>query len=176
MSELATVIGDRVRAARGDRGLSLGALAQAAGIGKGSLSEIEHGARNPTIATLYALARALGVPLATLLAARVGSEVGAAGFTALLLDVRETAAETVEVYRLAFDAGAERNADPHPAGVTEHLLVTAGRLRTGPAAAPVALIAGGSASFAGDVAHEYVALGEDPVEAVLVMRSPRLAV
>ncbi len=55
--DLATLVGERVRQARVDRGLSLGSVAATAGIGKGSLSEIEHGQRNPTLSTLYALAR-----------------------------------------------------------------------------------------------------------------------
>ena len=66
MDDLARLVGERLRAARQEHGLSLGALAEAAHVGKGSLSEIENGARNPTLGTLYALAGALGVPLATL--------------------------------------------------------------------------------------------------------------
>ena len=52
--------GARVRALRTSAGLSLSALAAEAGIGKGSLSELESGRRNPTLDTLYALARPLG--------------------------------------------------------------------------------------------------------------------
>ncbi len=175
MSELAAVVGDRVRSARAERGLSLGALARAAGVGKGSLSEIEHGARNPTIGTLYALAGALGVPLATLLADRVGAEVGSPGFVALLLDVHEAGGMVVEVYRLSFAAGAERRSDAHPTGVTEHLLVTAGRLRVGLTADPRDLGPGEVLRWEGDGPHAYAALDGSPAEAVLVIRSPRPA-
>ena len=73
MDDLARLVGERLRTARRERGLSLGALAATAGIGKGSLSEIENGTRNPTLSTLYALAGTLGVPLATLLADRAGA-------------------------------------------------------------------------------------------------------
>ena len=75
VDDLARLVGERLRAARHERGLSLAALADAAGIGKGSLSEIENGARNPTLSTLYALAGTLGVPLATLLADRAGARI-----------------------------------------------------------------------------------------------------
>ena len=75
VDDLARLVGERLRAARHERGLSLAALADAAGIGKGSLSEIENGARNPTLSTLYALAGTLGVPLATLLADRTGTRI-----------------------------------------------------------------------------------------------------
>ncbi|HEY9293380.1 MAG TPA: helix-turn-helix transcriptional regulator, partial [Microlunatus sp.] len=48
-------VGRRLREVRVSRGLSLSELARQAGIGKGSLSEIETGRRNPTLETLYAL-------------------------------------------------------------------------------------------------------------------------
>ena len=77
--DIAPLVGERLRAIRAERGLSLGALATMAGIGKGSLSEIEHGTRNPTLSTLYALANALELPLAWLLAERTGAEVSSPG-------------------------------------------------------------------------------------------------
>ncbi len=93
-------MGERLRAERRERGLSVGALAEAAGVGKGSLSEIENGARNPTLSTLYALAGTLGVPLATLIADRAGARVTSPGVEARLLDVTHDGGQTVEVYRL----------------------------------------------------------------------------
>ena len=105
MEALAKLVGERLRAARRERGLSVGALAETAGIGKGSLSEVENGVRNPTLSTLYALAGALGLPLSSLLADRPGARVSSPGVEALLLDVRESGGATVEVYRLVLDAG-----------------------------------------------------------------------
>lgn len=173
MDEIAGLVGERLRAARGARDLSLGALAARAGIGKGSLSEIEHGARNPTLGTLYALAGALGVPLSTLLAERIGTEVAAPGMRAELLDVTQDETQTVEVYRLRFRPGARRRSPAHGSEVTEHLLVVAGRLRAGRAGEEVALAPGESASWVSDVAHSYAVVGEHQADAVLVIRSPR---
>ena len=75
-------MGARIRALRTERGLSLSALAAAAGIGKGSLSELESGRRNPTLDTLYAVAGPLGVPLAVLLDFDAGAVVADEGFEA----------------------------------------------------------------------------------------------
>lgn len=150
----------------------MGALAQAAGIGKGSLSEIENGARNPTLATLYALAGALGLPLSTLLAGQTGARVTSPGVEALLLDARQTGEGTVEVYRLVLEPGAEHHSVPHGAGVVEHLLLTRGRARVGRSGEEVEIVAGESAEWVSDVAHGYAALGEEPAESVLVIRSP----
>ncbi|MDG2617726.1 helix-turn-helix transcriptional regulator [Thermoleptolyngbya sichuanensis XZ-Cy5] len=55
-----------VRAWREYRGMTLQALADAAGISKGCLSQIEVGKRTGTAATLKKLAAALGVPVGAL--------------------------------------------------------------------------------------------------------------
>ena len=175
MEDLAAIVGTRVRAARQARGLSIGTLAGAAGVGKGSLSEIENGARNPTLGTLYAIADALGLPLADLLDGRAGARIASPGIEARLLDVHSEHGWTVEVYRLTLAPGPGRRSGGHGAGVVEHLLVTAGRLRAGRLGEERELEAGQSAQWISDVAHTYAPLGDDPVEAVLVIRSPQVA-
>jgi len=54
-------IGERIRVLRGEKGLSLAALAERAGISVSYLSEIERGAVYPSLATLKRLAEGLGV-------------------------------------------------------------------------------------------------------------------
>jgi transcriptional regulator with XRE-family HTH domain len=174
VDELAQLVGERVRAARQERGLSVGALAAAAQVGKGSLSEIENGTRNPTMGTLYALAGALGVPLATLIADRPGVRIASPGVAARLLDVSRDGGQTVEVYRLSLEPGVHYRSPAHGAGVTEHLLVTAGRARVGRPGEEIEIGPGQAAQWVSDVAHSYTALGPDPVESVLIIRSPLL--
>jgi transcriptional regulator with XRE-family HTH domain len=174
VEDLATIVGRRVRAARQARGLSLGALASAAGVGKGSLSEIENGARNPTLGTLYAIADALGLPLADLLDGRAGARIASPGIEARLLDMHGEHGWTVEVYRLTLAPGPGRRSGGHGAGTVEHLLVTSGRVRAGRVGEERDLAAGQSAQWISDVAHSYAPLGDDPVEAVLVIRSPQV--
>lgn len=172
MDDLARVVGERLRAARRERGLSLSALADAAGIGKGSLSEIENGIRNPTLGTLYTLAGTVRVPLAVLLAERPGATVASPGIEARLLDVSHDGGNTIEVYRLRLYPGESHRSVPHGPGVTEYLLVTAGRARAGRLGAETEIGTGESARWVSDVAHGYAALGDRPVDAVLVIRSP----
>ncbi|NMF27115.1 helix-turn-helix transcriptional regulator [Cellulosimicrobium aquatile] len=162
-----------MRALRAERGLSLSALAAAAGVGKGSLSEIEHGARNPTLATLYVLAGALRVPLATLLAERPGSEVSSEGVRARLLDAHHLPDGTaVEVYHLHLEPSADRTSPPHGPGVVEHLLVTSGRVRAGRRGAEAVVTVGDGLRWVSDAEHSYRALDGAPVDAVLVIRTP----
>lgn len=56
-------IGERIRAARKNKGLSQAALAVATGIAQPSLSEIESGSTNPRRTTLKQIARELGADL-----------------------------------------------------------------------------------------------------------------
>lgn len=79
-------VGQRIRSLRAERAMSLRALAEASGVGAASLSQLENGQRNPTLATLYALAGALQSPLALLLDARSGSAVEGPGVSVRLLD------------------------------------------------------------------------------------------
>jgi transcriptional regulator with XRE-family HTH domain len=172
VDDLARLVGERLRAARHARGLSVGALAEAAAVGKGSLSEIENGIRNPTLGTLYSLAGALGVPLATLIADQPGVRVTSPGVEARLLDATRDGGQTVEVYRLRIESGAHHRSVAHGPGVVEHMLVTAGRALAGRLGEETEIGAGSAAQWVSDVVHTYAALDDGPVESVLVIRTP----
>jgi transcriptional regulator with XRE-family HTH domain len=172
--QLASAVGRRVRELRRDRGISLSGLAAAAGIGKGSLSELEAGTRNPTLSTLYALAGPLKVPLGTLLLDEVGTVVSSDGVTGRLLDVRGHPGGVRETYCLDLEAGASRRSPAHGPGVLEQVLVTAGSLVAGPLGAEVHCPAGSMISWTSDVAHSYRAEG-GPVSAILVVCTPTVA-
>jgi transcriptional regulator with XRE-family HTH domain len=174
--DTAAGIGRRVRALRIERGLSLSELARRAGIGKGSLSEIEGGRRNPTIETLYALCGPMSVPMTAL----VGDEPSASGdhphtrsggMTSVTLDVRHLPDHTVEVFRLEFAPGADHTSPAHGPGVVEHITVVAGTVSVGPVGRMRTVTTGASTSFRSDSAHRYRA-GEEPAEAVLVILTP----
>jgi transcriptional regulator with XRE-family HTH domain len=172
VDDLARLVGERLRAARRERGLSVGALADAAGVGKGSLSEIENGIRNPTLSTLYSVAGALGVPLASLIADQAGVRVTSPGVEARLLDVTRDGRQTVEVYRLRIEPGVHYRSVAHGTGVVEHMLMTAGRALVGRLGEETEIGAGSAAQWVSDVPHAYTALGTAPLESVLVIRSP----
>lgn len=165
-------VGARVRALRTERGLSLSALAAAAGIGKGSLSELETGRRNPTLDTLYALAGPLGVPLAALVDFRDGAVVADDGFETVLLHTERTPTTTSEVWLLRVRAGVTRSSPAHPAGVVEQLVVLAGGCRVEYAAESVEVVTGGHAAWPADVPHRYTALGDTDLRAINVILTP----
>ena len=103
------------------------------------------GKANPSVETLWAIAAALRVPFARLVeeertALRVvrASDVPpmhsaeAPGWAGRLLAASHGRG-TFDLYTLDLDEGTVRHADPHHAGVVEHLIVVVGRLRVGPA-------------------------------------------
>jgi transcriptional regulator with XRE-family HTH domain len=163
---LGTAVGARLRALRQARGVTLSALAREAGLGKGTLSELESGRRNPTLETLFAVTTALGLPLSAALPEdEAGPDASGAAVDAWLVERLDAA----EVFRLRIRAGAIQVSAPHARGVEEQVLVVAGRLRLGSDAA--VLGPGESLSYAGDRPHVWEALDAD-VSAVLVMRYP----
>lgn len=168
-----------LRRERERHGLSLTELARRAGIAKSTLSQLESAAGNPNVETLWALAVALDVPFSRLVdppapAVRViragqGHAIPSdhAPFTGTLLATCPPGARR-DLHVISGEPGAPRDAHAHIPGTTEHLLVTAGRWRSGPAGAEIELALGDYACFPGDQPHIYQAL-EPGSSAVLLM-------
>jgi transcriptional regulator with XRE-family HTH domain len=173
------VIAAAVRRERERAAISLSELARRAGISKSTLSQLETGSGNPSVETLWALAVALGVPFTRLVESPVpevrvvrsgeGPAIAAdaADFTGTLLSASPPGVRR-DLYALHLEPGRIRNAEAHIPGSVEHVLVGGGRIRTGPADAPVELGPGDYATFRGDVPHCYEAL-ETGTWATLVM-------
>jgi transcriptional regulator with XRE-family HTH domain len=179
MSSPLATIAEAIRRERTRTGISLTELARRAGIAKSTLSQLEAGAGNPGVETLWALAVALNVPFSRLIESppaqvrvikagegiRFPSEQ--ATFTGTLL-ASSPPGVSREIYMLTVEPGSPRHAEAHIPGSMEHVIVAKGRLRAGPAGSLVDLDEGDYATFPGDVAHVYEAL-EPGTWAVLVM-------
>ena len=176
-----SVIATNLRALRARRAMSVVTLASLSGVSRAALTKLEAGQGNPTIDTLYALANALDASLGDLIGAstdpgpavevvRAGGGARVEGAVAARLLDRVHGHRLAEIYDATFSTRT-RHADPHPAGVVESILVTGGRLRTGPVSAPVDLGPGDFVRFAGDVPHLYRALG-GTARGVIVMSHP----
>lgn len=180
LEEPVRTIARNLRRLRENAGVSLSTLAKAAGVGKGTLSSLEAGAGNPTIETLWALAKALDVPFGELLApvrspavsvVRAGEGIEVTGSAGRLWLLDRVASDLFELFDMTFPAGQRHESGAHRAGVYEHILVISGRLITGPCDNPVELNAGDFVSFAADAPHLYSA-PDGPARAVLVMNYP----
>ncbi|MFE9775775.1 helix-turn-helix domain-containing protein [Streptomyces sp. NPDC005931] len=170
---LADQVGHRLRELRRDRGVSLSELARRSAIGKGTLSELESGRRNPTLETLYALTRALGVPLSGVLSAADPARISGDAVDAVLTDKVEDAHAVTEVFRIRIRADTFQESAAHAPGTEERIVVLTGAARVGPASSPLLVHAGGQTEWVADVPHVYGAPSGD-VEAVLFVRYPVL--
>ena len=166
---LLSTIAAALRREREQAGLSLSELAKRAGIAKSTLSQLESASANPSIETLWALGVALDVPFSRLVdpqttptrvirsgeGARIPSNQ--AHVTATLLAACPPNARR-DLYVLTAEPSEIRVAEPHLPGSVEHLIVIAGRMRTGPADCPVDLDPGDYVMFPGDIPHVYEGL------------------
>jgi transcriptional regulator with XRE-family HTH domain len=170
---------NRLKELRGD--VSAVELSRRSGVARNTIAALERGEGNPTVDTLYALADALGVPLAELLhtpeegpkvvRAGEGAHVEGAALDAHLLERIDRPGLLGELYAIRFHPGSARQAPPHPFGVEELLHVHAGRVRVGPADAPIELGPGDYARYPGSVPHVYEAL--EPAEGTLLILTGR---
>jgi transcriptional regulator with XRE-family HTH domain len=174
------VLAANLRALRDHGGLSLSELARRSGIAKGTLSQLESGAGNPTIDTVFSLSNALGVPVSDLLTAPADSEVvlvRAADVDVLssnAVDLRmvrrlSIGDTVVEVYDQRVRPGSTQYSAGHHG--REHVLVTSGVLRVGPAHSPYELGPGDYVCFPAQGPHTYETVG-GPVESVLLLEYP----
>jgi transcriptional regulator with XRE-family HTH domain len=172
------LIAAALRRERRRSGLSLTEVARRAGIAKSTLSQLESGTGNPSLETLWAICVALDAPFSWLLdpprprvqviRAGEGSTVSAehASYAATLLAACPPGARR-DVYRIDAEPGHARASEPHMPGVTEHVVLGAGRALVGVAGEPVELGPGDYVSYPGDLPHVFEAL-EPGTRAVLV--------
>jgi transcriptional regulator with XRE-family HTH domain len=167
-----------LRRERERAGISLAELARRAGLAKSTLSQLEAGAGNPSIETLWSLGVALGIPFSRLVepptsqvrVIRAGDgprlQAEEADFVATLL-AAGSARTRRDIYVMELEPGQAREAAAHIPGSVEHIVVGAGRFRAGPVGEEVELGPGDYVTFPGDVPHHYEALEDS--WAVLVM-------
>ena len=178
-TDLAPVVGANLRRLRTRRGLSLERLAQISGVSRAMLGQIELGQSAPTINVLWKIARALEVTFSALISARTQSG-------ALVLRSQESKILTskdrsfssralfpfdeprrVEFYELRLAGGSVEDADAHPPGTSENLVVTAGTIEIDVSGDTHRLETGDSILFEADTPHAYRNPGK--VEAVMYL-------
>lgn len=169
MDDLGTRIARSLRREREANGLSVSELARRAGVSKATVSQLESGAGNPSVETLWALGVALGVPFAVLVdqqtsaptliraADLAGVPSSAAAYSATLLSASPPGARR-DVYLIQAEPGDPRRSDPHHQGTTEHVVLIAGQAHIGPVGDPVLLNPGDYLSYPGDVPHVFEAV------------------
>jgi transcriptional regulator with XRE-family HTH domain len=181
-SDLTPVVSANLRRLRVKRGLSLERLAKASGVSRAMLGQIELGQSTPTINVLWRIARALEVSFSALISQRekANTTVVLKRERAKLLTSQDGSFSSralfpfdeprkVEFYELRLQPGGVEQADPHPPGTTENLVVSAGTLALVVDGEPFALSQGDGVHFQADVPHEYRNPGHSETVMYLVM-------
>jgi transcriptional regulator with XRE-family HTH domain len=178
-ADLTPIVGANLKRFRAERALSLERLSRASGVSRAMLGQIELGQSTPTINVLWKVARALGVPFSALIsqttvpattvmrasrARTLRSHEG--GFSSrALFPVDRT--RNVEFYELRLAPRAVENADPHPPGTSENLVVCAGSVEIVVGGDRTLLEVGDAILFDADAPHSY--RNTSVVEAVMYL-------
>jgi len=180
-ADLTPIVGANLRRLRVKRGLSLERMAKASGVSRAMLGQIELGHSTPTINVVWKIARALDVSFATLITEH------AATSTAIVLRDRAKVLTShdgsftsralfpfdeprnVEFYELSLAANSVEEADAHPVGTTENLVVTAGDLELTVGKTRHQISTGDAIFFEADVPHAYRNPGNTILTMYLVM-------
>src|SRR3954469_7979481 len=173
-------LGARVKDLRKARGWSLDALANASGVSRSMLSQIEREQANPTLAVTMRIAQAFAMPLGDLL------EMPDATSAVTVIRGEDRAfhyrsdkfcrlrtlsplnlEKDVEFYEVQLQPGGALRSAPHFEGTREFLTVQKGQVRIQSAADTETLNPGDSATYRADVPHAIVNTGRH--EAVLFL-------
>jgi len=168
--DISARVASAIKQRRGQLKLNLRDLAAESGVSASTISDIEREAKSPTIATLDAIARALGLPMSALvdggapLASRIHVVRGAE--RPKFVDAKSGAKRDKfgptrpgsKVEFLSYAVPPRKLAGPfaaHVAGTIEHMFLAAGRIRVVFGSEAVLLEAGDSCTCAADTAHHF---------------------
>jgi transcriptional regulator with XRE-family HTH domain len=181
---LALAIGARVKQERVARQWTLDQLAQAAGVSRRMIVNVEQGAVNPSVGTLLRIGDALGVGLPALVEppARRPVKLTRQGEGALLwsgdgggrgvLVAGTEPPDVVELWDWTLGPGDAHASEAHAAGTRELLQVLQGRVTVTVAGESATLDAGDAIAFPGDVAHSYAHAGRRAARFSLAVFEP----
>lgn len=175
-------LGGRVKQLRTDKGWSLEALANASGVSRSMLSQIEREEANPTLAVTMRIAQAFAMPLGDLLempsassavkvirgddrAFHYRSDKFCRLRTLSLLNLEKD----VEFYEVQLQPGGALRSAPHFEGTREFLTVQKGNVRVESAGDAEDLAAGDSSSYRADVPHAIINMGKSEAVMFLVV-------
>lgn len=181
-SGLAQSIGKNLRQQRVARGYSLERLAQASGVSRAMLGQIELGKSVPTISLLWKVAKAMDVPFSALnvLESESGPTQILRSHEAKILTSRDGSFTSralfphdgerkVEFYELELLPHAEERASAHAQGTVENIIVTQGEVEIVVGGVPHRLKIKDAILFQADVPHIYRNVGTEKAIMYLVM-------
>jgi len=177
-------LGERLRALRRERGLTLEVLAGRSGVSRAMISKLERGEKNPTLVVAAKLAEGLEVSLSQLVGVEERREVvvvpreqrmvmrdPGTGFERQLLSP-SFGGRGIEFLRNVVPGGSSSGEfPPHRRGAEEYVVVERGRLRAIIGGEDYLLDEGDALYFEADVPHRFDNAGEGECSYYLVIDS-----
>ena len=181
---VAAAIGARVRTSRQEHGWTLDQLAEASGVSRRMVVNVEQGETNPSVGTLLRISDALGVGLPALVQEAEPKPVqvtraadaavlwtGDGGGRGLLV-AGTSPPDVVELWDWTLGPGDRTSSGAHTAGTEELVHVLTGSLTLEAAGQTVTLGVGDAASFPGDEPHSLTNGGAEPTRFTLAVFEP----
>jgi len=150
-------LGKKIKFYREKRGYNLTALAQKAGIAKSTLHKIEEDKTNPTINTLWSIAKILEISFGELV--NKDYKITQDNTSVTLVERNDD----VEVYKMTLLNYASYVSEPHANGVIEQIYVIKGSILVGEIQNPKLISQKENFEFNADVPHIYKAMDDEVI-------------
>lgn len=173
------IIAENLKRLRQERNLSLGQLAELSEVSKVMLSQIEKGDTNPTINTIWKIAKGLNVPYTVLLdkhqqditvirKSEAEEQTTDDGTYRVYCYFGNTPHRNFELFLLELDSGAVYNSVGHSEKSQEYLTVTEGELLLTANNKEFLLKKEDSICFSSAAPHSYKSCGKNNLKAMVV--------
>ncbi len=160
-------IGQKLKAIRNSRNMTLDNVAELTGVSKPMLGQIERGQSSPTVNVLWKISTGLKIPFSAFLQEQeteymivdfkkqdmISEEDGKMrAYTLFPFDP----IRSMEAFYIEFDAGCEHHSDKHNEGVEEYVFVAQGRLDMLLSNKRISLSERQAIRFAANIPHSYL--------------------
>ncbi len=176
--EVSEMIAVNLRRLREEKNLSLGQLAEMAGVSKVMLSQMEKGLSNPTINTIWKIAGALQVTYTNLLEVPDSNVIHVRKTDIHPLDddkyhifsyYKRDSNRNFELYQIEMDAGCVHESIGHSKESAEYIMMIDGEMELDVNGEVHMLQADDGFCFDATVPHRYINKSEQRVKAVLMI-------
>ncbi|HZJ83701.1 MAG TPA: XRE family transcriptional regulator [Clostridia bacterium] len=178
-------IGKNILIYRKRRGMTIDELSKRSGVSKSMLSQVEQEKSNPTVVTVWKIARSLDVSINQLLQTEGESSIEVIrkedmpiiysedGKCMIRISSSVHMVENLELYHMIFQPGGINSSQAHFPGTQEFLTVLSGKIKVTIGERSKTLKEGDSTRYNGDLKHIIENVFNDESEVYLVVWFPK---
>ncbi len=182
--DITSAVAQNIKNVREQKKLTLDMAAQATGVSRSMLAQIEKGDANPTVSVLWKIANGYKVAFTSLVEQKseITTVVRADAVTAITADEGRYRNYPVfcfdeqhafEVYRIAISCGGKLEAKAHLLGTEEYITVFSGSISVAVQDKVFSLNEGDSIRFLADVPHTYTNIGQIDAALSMILYYPK---